>query len=91
MIQKFLDVSTIHMPSSNAYEELDCVIADYDEGFFAFVPMADEIVDAPEWFREMCELAIQNDCQRIRVDSCGEEYDELKKYNWQLTRYIGML
>ena len=82
MFQKFFDVSTIHMPSSNAYEELYCVIADYDEGFFAWIPSGEDFDDLPEWFRDICELALEDECQRIRVDADGEVYDGLKQYNW---------
>ena len=85
MIQKFFDVSTVHMPYSMAYKDSsvnDYLIANYDEGFFAWIPGGEELDELPEWFRDICELAIQDDCHRIRVDADGEVYDELKLYDW---------
>ena len=83
MIQKFFDVSTIHMPTRGAYKQLDCIIADYEQGIFLWIPMDDELELQPKWFYDICKLATANGCGYIRLDADGHVHEmSLKTYNW---------
>ena len=81
-IQKFFEVSTIHMPYHDAYKTLDCIIAEYEHGVFLWITDEEQMVLLPKWFYDICKLALANDCHYIRFDADGHIYDELNQFNW---------
>ena len=81
--QKFFDVSTIHVPSSNAFDDIDCVIAEYNEGWFLYIPFdPHEIKLLPNWLQAIFEKALYDNCWFVRIDADGEQYDNLKTFDW---------
>lgn len=82
-LQLFFDVSTGHIPSPDAISEVEeYVLAKGDEDVFLYVPLLDEVV-IPEWFKELCLVALLWDCNYIRISAMGEIYDGLEQFNWE--------
>jgi len=84
-IQRFLDVSTTHMPRTNVAKEIsDYVLAEGDEDLFVWVPELDQdYTIIPDWFRTVCEFALTSDCYYIRFTPDGTRYDELEQFDWE--------
>lgn len=82
-VQKFLEVSTIHIPNSKAFDEYkELVIAEYDEGFFIMIADVEDYDKYPHWLRDIFRLALINECYRVRIDAIGEDYDHLTVFEW---------
>lgn len=84
-VYKFLEISTIHIPAPTVPESKliePYVIAEYNEGYFLYVPTTDEYNNCPSWLVSIFEKAVENDCYHIRIDCDGDDHDDLIKFDW---------
>lgn len=85
---KFIEVmqvpvlSTAHLPSNEAIEASELLIAPYEGGWFVSLDYG--IQDDPQWFEPIRDWAIRicPTANWVRFDMDAERTCELKEYEW---------
>ena len=97
-ILSYLDASTCHVTLAQTNEMTAAaadrfrplwgggvhILADYEEGFFLYVPPADANRDRhlPENVRKIVEKARLHSVNLVRLDADGHVHDDLEQYEW---------
>jgi len=91
-VWKYLDVSTSHVTPDDCdlldRDELPLVVLPFDEGYWILVPIEegfeDELLGAggSRYLIDVLERAADLDCYWVKLDRDGNEYEDLRTYNW---------
>lgn len=71
-------ISSGHLPSQTALDEIDVYRASYEHGWFVWM---DDDLDA-EWFVKIREWAKKHNFKWVRFDCGAQDVDELPKFDW---------
>jgi hypothetical protein len=85
-VEKYLDISTAHIPPHLLNGECDCKIGNYPEGAFFYVPYMEDgefIDEVPKELVEIFKYAFENECVIIRFDRDGMEFKEFPVYYYE--------
>jgi hypothetical protein len=81
---RVLELSTAHMPSSDALEEIkpitSCATNEY--GGFVWVGQ-EELSSLPAWLRPICRWAKAGKAEWVRFDCDAPVVDKLPKFDWE--------
>lgn len=91
-VWKYIDVSMIHVTRDDVVllenDALPLVTLQYEEGFWILVPIeegsSDEIMEAggSAYLIDVLDRAYELDCYWVKLDRDGNEYEDLRTYNW---------
>lgn len=82
MITKTLDISTIHIPKDYIFHINKFILAEYDTGFFCWIPDLNDIdIPVPDWFKDIVNLAIDNGVTYICIHDEGTVVDYLDQFS----------
>lgn len=82
-IEKYLDISTAHVPPNFDEVRNMPLITKYDYGWFLYVPdKGTEHTVWPVYLIRIIEYARKNNVSIIRLDADAVEIDALETFNW---------
>ena len=77
-------ISTRHVPSVEAMQELDSEHAAYEYGCFVWLGLPDVEFNGPEWLKKVADWLWLNYPGQswVRFDCDADEIDELESWEW---------
>ena len=78
-----LSVSTVHVPSTFKSEVSDFIVADGEYTTVLYVPSELDESLYTHYLLDIYELAIDEGCTYVMLDSSGDEYNALARYDWE--------